>query len=60
MCQVISRSSIRKANERSRSRHASGVSMDNRTAQISCTTIFGTQTLTVSRDVISKAGRGRR
>lgn len=60
MCKVISRASIRKANERSMSKQKSKVSMDNNTAQISCHTIFGTQTLTVSREAISKAGRGEK
>lgn len=60
MCKVISRGSIRRANERSMSGHRSKVSMDNNTAQISCRTVFGTQTLTVSREAIVKAGRGHR
>lgn len=58
MCKVISKDSIRKANEKSMYRSQSRVSMDNQTAQISCRTLFGTQTITVSRDAISKAGRG--
>ncbi len=60
MCKVISHDSIRKANERAMSRRRSKVSMDNKTAQISCPTLFGTQTITVSRESISKAGRGNK
>lgn len=58
MCQVISKESIRRANEKTMSRSSSKVSMDDKTAQISCHTLFGTQVITVSRDVISRAGRG--
>lgn len=58
MCQVISIDSIKKANERSIKRKTSKVSMDERTAQIMCRTIFGTQTITVPREMIYKAGRG--
>lgn len=58
MCKVISTHSIRKANGRSLSDRRSRVSMDDKTAQISCRTVFGTQTITVSREAITKAGRG--
>lgn len=60
MCKVISSGSIRKANKRSMSGHRSDISMDNKTAQISTRTLFGTQTITVSRDSIARAGRGSR
>lgn len=60
MSKIISRNSIRKANERAMSGRPSRVSMDDNNAQISCHTLFGTQTITVSRDAISKAGRGKR
>lgn len=58
MCKVISSGSIRRANERSMSRRSSCISIDRNTAQISIRTLFGTQTITLSRDSISKAGRG--
>lgn len=58
MCQVISIDSIKKANERSIKRNTSKISMDERTAQIMCHTIFETQTITVPRDMIYKVGRG--
>lgn len=58
MCKVISSESIRRANERMMTNKHSKISMDSRTAEISCRTLFGTQTVTVSRSNISKFGRG--
>lgn len=58
MVAVITSECLKRANEMSLSERYSHVSMDERTVQISCDTVFGTQTLTVSRETITKAGRG--
>ncbi len=58
MTEIISSKSLRKANELSMRGDRKNVSMDRNKAQISCRTVFGTQTITVSRESISKAGRG--
>lgn len=60
MTAVISRSSLRGANARSMSGRRSKASLDSINAQINCKTLFGTQTVTVSRARISQLGRGRK
>lgn len=59
MTKVISSKSLRKANELSMRGDHRHVSLDRNNAQVSCRTVFGTQTITVSRESISKAGRGK-